>query len=488
MLFNSFEFLLAFLPLALLGFRLLENRGGSRHLYVWLTACSLIYYGWWMPSMSWLILASIGVNFALGRRLVERPGREKALLWVGVALNLAPLLYYKYAAFALNTAAWMIGREASFGALLLPLGISFFTFQQITFLVDAHRGEAKRYRFFEYATFVTFFPQLIAGPIVHHGEMMPQFERRRARPFRDDLAIGLSIFVIGLFKKVVLADSLAELASPVFATALSEPVGFGAAWVGALGYTFQLYFDFSGYSDMALGLARMFGIVLPVNFLSPYKATSIVEFWRRWHITLSRFLRDYVYIPLGGNRKGPAKRHLFLMTTMLVGGLWHGAGWTFVFWGAFHGALLVVNHAWNHLVGATRAARLPLWRSVAGWALTFGCVVVGWVFFRAETFAAAVNLLRGMLRMNDATGSADGEQLLLIGAAAAVCLLGRNVVELFSAHGPATGVPATGGDRAGLRIRFSPTPAWALALGLMLYLAVARMAGGHSSEFLYFNF
>ncbi|WP_309246667.1 MBOAT family O-acyltransferase [Ramlibacter montanisoli] len=285
--------------------------------------------------------------------------------------------------------------------MILPLGISFYTFTQIAFLVDTYQGKVTEFNFFRYALFVTWFPHLIAGPVLHHAEMMPQFARKAVcRIDWQNVAVGLSIFVLGLAKKVLLADSIAEFASPVFdgVKAGAQPMLF-EAWVGALAYTLQLYLDFSAYSDMAIGLSLMFNVRLPLNFDSPYKATSIIDFWRRWHMTLSRFLRDYLYIPLGGGRAGNARRYANLMTTMVLGGLWHGAGWTFVVWGTLHGCYLLVNHAWRafrrrHGWGeGGRAAAL------AAGALTFLAVVVGWVFFRADSMASAVTMLQGMTGM-----------------------------------------------------------------------------------------
>jgi D-alanyl-lipoteichoic acid acyltransferase DltB (MBOAT superfamily) len=301
--------------------------------------------------------------------------------------------------FFAESAADLFGASFTLENIILPLAISFFTFQQITYLVDTSRGLASKYGFLHYALFVTFFPQLIAGPIVHHSEMMPQFMRTDLCILRyRNLAIGITIFGLGLFKKVIIADNVAVFGSPVFDAAnAGATLTFFEAWGGALAYTFQLYFDFSGYSDMAIGLARMFGIRLPLNFNSPYKAENIVEFWRRWHMTLSRFLRDYLYIPLGGNRKGATRRYINLMTTMLLGGLWHGAGWTFVAWGGLHGIYLVTNHAWHRIKRAVFNQRSF---GVAGfWAarlLTFLAVIIGWVFFRAESFDGATRILTGM--------------------------------------------------------------------------------------------
>jgi alginate O-acetyltransferase complex protein AlgI len=319
----------------------------------------------------------------------------------GVALNLTSIGIFKYAGFFANSVAQL---SVDLSYIVLPLGISFFTFQQIAYLVDAYRGEVRGDGFVNYALFVAFFPQLIAGPIVHHSEVLPQFARRETyRPNLDNLSLGISIFVIGLAKKVVLADGIAVYSTPVFAAAQggADPTLF-EAWSGALAYTFQLYFDFSGYSDMAVGLGLMFNIRLPINFDSPYKAVNVVDFWRRWHITLSRFLRDYLYIPLGGSRRGPERRHVNLMLTMLLGGLWHGAGWTFVIWGGLHGVYLVINHLWH---GVRRRLGHDLQQStwlgrVTARTVTFLAVVVAWVFFRAESFDAAGRVLAGMAGAN----------------------------------------------------------------------------------------
>ncbi len=406
MLFNSIEFIFVFLPVVLLVFYMIGSYGNHRVAISWLVGASLFFYGWWNPAYLGLILASILFNYAMGAALVSGNGRSHAryLLAVGVACNLAILAYFKYANFFVENLNTLSGSSYHLETIILPLAISFFTFQQITFLVDASRGETREYNFLHYSLFVTFFPQLIAGPIVHHREMLPQFAKNSIyRINQSNLAIGLAIFLLGLFKKVVLADGVAAYATPVFDAAESGVViTFFEAWAGALAYTFQLYFDFSGYSDMAIGIARMFNINLPLNFNSPYKAVNIIEFWRRWHMTLSRFLRDYLYFPLGGNRKGQPRRYVNLMITMLLGGLWHGAGWTFVAWGFMHGIFLVINHAWHglrRLLGSEPGSLGFPGRSVA-WLVTFLSVVVSWVMFRAESFESATNILQGMAGMN----------------------------------------------------------------------------------------
>ncbi|MRR15573.1 MAG: MBOAT family protein [Deltaproteobacteria bacterium] len=400
MLFNSYLFLLVFLPITVVGFFLIGRSGRHSWALAWLVGASLVFYGWWNPLFLLVIAGSIVFNFYWGR-VVSRG--SKSLLAAGIAANLGLLGYFKYANFfADNLSAWT-GRPIELTPIVLPLAISFYTFQQIAYLVDAYRGQAKEHHFLDYCLFVTFFPRLIQGPIVYHQEIMPQFRRReifRLNP--QNLAVGMTLFFFGLFKKVILADGLAVYATPVFEAARHQYVlSFLEAWEGALAYTLQIYFDFSGYSDMAIGLAYLFGIRIPLNFHSPYRAVNIIEFWRRWHISLSRFLRDYIYIPLGGNRKGEVMRFVNLMITMLLGGLWHGAAWTFVLWGGLHGLYLVLNHGWIKL------KKYFGYREKGGWlgrlfsaSLTFVAVTVAWVFFRADSAATGWRIVSSMAGQN----------------------------------------------------------------------------------------
>jgi D-alanyl-lipoteichoic acid acyltransferase DltB (MBOAT superfamily) len=394
LLYNSFQFLFVFLPICLLVY-FVTARASRGLANVTLCIASFYFYAWkkdWHVDVRLLTIIgiSIAVNYSIGLLLREQrlAGRRAfAALTIGVVANLTALAYYKYANFALWNWAALTGRHFSPLAIALPLGISFFTFTQIAFLVDAYRGKARELGFARYCLFVAFFPHLIAGPIVHHSELMPQFAAAGAKRWLPvNVHIGIAFLTLGLFKKVIIADTCAPWADRVFDAAGS--VGFLDAWRGAIAYTMQLYFDFSGYSDMAIGLAMMFNIRLPDNFNSPYKSLNIVDFWRRWHMTLSRFLRDYLYIPLGGNRKGEGRRQLNLMLTMLLGGIWHGAGWNFAAWGAYHGALLTINHAWEK-----RGTALPTW--LARFA-TFIAVVVGWVMFRASSINVAADRLRSM--------------------------------------------------------------------------------------------
>ncbi len=398
MLFNSFHFIFMFLPIVLAGYHILGQT--NKHILVagWLVSASLFFYGFWNPAYLVLISCSILVNFFIGRALIKH--RLKSILVTGICFNLALIGYFKYANFFADTLNQAALTSISLDPIILPLAISFFTFQQIAFLVDTYRNEAKNYGLLDYSLFVTFFPQLIAGPIVHHKEMMPQFTKNIFNGVKiENLAVGITIFIFGLFKKVCIADTMAGYASPVFTAAeAGVTLTIFEAWGAALAYTFQLYFDFSGYSDMAIGIARMFGIILPINFFSPYKASSIIAFWRRWHITLSRFLRDYIYFPLGGSRKTTPRKHVNIILTMLLGGLWHGAGWTFVLWGLLHGVYLSINHGWNQFVHKRQTNPLPL--KLCYIILTFTAVVVAWVLFRAESLDGAIVMYHAMVGGN----------------------------------------------------------------------------------------
>ncbi|CAA6819833.1 MAG: Probable poly(beta-D-mannuronate) O-acetylase (EC [uncultured Sulfurovum sp.] len=350
-----------------------------------LVLASLFFYAWWNVAYLPLLLGSMLFNYTVGRELVKRT--SKVLLGVGVGVNIALLGYFKYMDFFIINYNRLVENDLPLLHLALPLAISFYTFQQIAYLVDSYRGETKEYDFLNYAVFVSFFPQLIAGPIVHHKEMMPQFAKLKNKVANyHNIALGLFIFSMGLFKKVVIADTFAVWATKGFDVATT--LNMLEAWFTSLSYTFQLYFDFSGYADMAIGLALLFNIKIPINFYSPYKATSIQDFWRRWHMTLSRFLKDYIYIPLGGNRKGEMRTYTNLFATFVLGGIWHGAGWTFVFWGVLHGGALVVHRVWQKLGFKMH--------SVLAWFITFNFINITWVFFRAINFESAIKVLKGI--------------------------------------------------------------------------------------------
>ena len=518
MLFNSYVFIFFFLPVTLLVFFQL-GKANAKLAAGWLAAASVFFYGWWNPAYVALLVVSVLFNYGMGLAIVRAGSavdarRGKHLLIAAVAGDLALLGYYKYANFFLDNVNSVLGTSSTLGTVILPLGISFFTFTQIAFLADAYQGKAREYSFVHYGLFVTYFPHLIAGPILHHREMMPQFALPETyRPDYNKLAAGLTIFVIGLFKKVIIADGVAGYVAPVFdAPHAGQALTFLEAWCGALAYTFQLYFDFSGYSDMAIGLSLLFGIRLPINFHSPYKAVNIIEFWRRWHMTLSRFLRDYLYFPLGGNRRGPAWRYFNLMVTMLLGGLWHGAGWTFIAWGGLHGVFLVVNHAWralrarlgHDLKRSTRRGR------VLACVVTFTAIVTGWVVFRADSLETAAAILRAMAGANGllvpdvwlARWGGFGEWLAHHGVAfgATPALAGTGVVhwiwillaivwfapntqQIMAAVRPALGVPP---ESAIARWQWRPAVATAAAVAVMAVTVIVNL--NRHSEFLYFQF
>jgi D-alanyl-lipoteichoic acid acyltransferase DltB (MBOAT superfamily) len=497
MLFSSHIFLFLFLPLTLGGFCLFSRLLGPKPAKIWLTVTSLFFYGWWNPLYVTLIVASMLVNFSLGRQIgaAVRAGRSgKAWLALGLTANLLLLGYYKYANFFTDNANALFGTHWDIGQIILPLGISFFTFTQIAYLVDVRRGVVCEYDLGDFLLFITFFPHLIAGPIIHHKEMMPQFRETKTFRFHwDNLAVGLAIFAVGLFKKAVIADRLGDTAGKIFgAGAAGTPMVARDAWGGALCYTFQLYFDFSGYSDMAIGLARMFGIVLPLNFNSPYKAVSIADFWRRWHMTLSRFLRDYLYIPLGGNRCGKIRRYVNLTLTMVIGGFWHGAAWTFVLWGLFHGVCLAVNHLWQAAWGARRRpAFLPPWLTTwTARAFTFILIVIGWVLFRAADMHAARHLLDSMFGLgpHPLVGSPSlfrTSVWVWVACMLAFVWLLPNTAEIFNAHQP---YPAVVKNEPALGRWFLWNMGTVRACLCGIVLGVAILSLSKSGEFLYYNF
>jgi len=398
LLFNSYEFIFAFLPITFFIYFYLNHRRLTQASKGFLAFSSLFFYSWWNIAYLPIILSSMLFNYVIGNSLAKELKSnkhrfsKKSILVFGVVSNVLLLGYFKYMDFFIENINLATGSNFDLLHLALPLAISFFTFQQIAYLVDSYKEETKEYDFLNYAVFVTFFPQLIAGPIVHHKEMMPQFANIRSKVMNyKNIAMGFFIFSIGLFKKVIIADTFAVWATTGFDTATT--LNLFEAWATSLSYTFQLYFDFSGYTDMAIGSALLFNIKLPINFNSPYKATNIQDFWRRWHITLSRFLKDYIYIPLGGNREGEFRTYTNLMATFIIGGIWHGAGWTFVFWGFLHGAALVIHRAWSKL-------GFKLWTWLA-WFITFNFLNIAWVFFRAKEWSDALKVLEAMFTLNN---------------------------------------------------------------------------------------
>lgn len=485
MLFSSPVYIFAFLPFTLCGYFLLNLSGRQRLAKAWLVLASLFFYGYWNVSYLGLILGSMLVNFMVGKRIhrMRESGiPSRGLLALGIVFNLGLLAYFKYTDFFVANVNTLLDLALPELHLVLPLAISFFTFQQIAYLVDCLQSETHEYDLLSYALFVSFFPQLIAGPIVHHREMMPQFSSRSLTSIDfDNLARGLLIFAIGLFKKVVIADTLAVWADAGFSA--SEPLGFLPAWGTSLSYSLQLYYDFSGYSDMAIGAALLFNIRLPFNFDSPYKAVSIQDFWRRWHMTLSRWLRDYLYIPLGGNRRGRVRVYLNLMITFVLGGLWHGAGWTFVLWGFLHGAALCIHRLWQK-----SGRSMP---KLLAWFLTLVFVNVAWVFFRAEDLEGALMLLSGMLGMYGTGFDVSLASLFEMydGTFASGILALYNAFEMW------LWITIFGAlalyCRNSLEIGFSKQCySWRNVVGVSASLLLSILLGiaAHSPVFLYFNF
>ncbi|MBC4018687.1 MBOAT family O-acyltransferase [Siccirubricoccus deserti] len=537
MLFSSATFIIGFLPIVLLGFFVLAGSNRQRLAAAWLTAASLVFYGWWNPSYVPLLMVSIVANYLLGGYLLRKPSR--AALTIGIAANLALLVYYKYTTFILMNADAALGLDWQVQQIVLPLAISFFTFQQIAYLSDAQDGAVVEHDFLNYCLFITFFPHLIAGPITHHREMMQQFGNPdNFKPRFDNISVGATLFVLGLTKKVVFADPLGARASPAFAAAAEgAALPFLDAWGAALSYTLQIYFDFSGYTDMAIGLGLLFGISLPPNFDSPYKARNVIEFWSRWHMTLTRFLTAYIYNPIvlrvtraraaAGKplpRRGRMTLGSFLtlvayptLLTMFISGVWHGAGWQFVVFGLLHGFYLVVAHAWRALK-VQRGWKLdddrPL-PNAAAVLLTFLCVVVAMVFFRASDLTTALNLLAGMAGLHGIVVPTALAQLPLfsdltewyglqvgpgsffrildwatIMALLAVVWVMPNTQQWLRHYRTALGWRARPNWLQPIlpAMTWRPTPTYGAVLGLLCFFVLMRTFSSAPTEFLYFQF
>jgi D-alanyl-lipoteichoic acid acyltransferase DltB (MBOAT superfamily) len=457
MLFNSFVFLLGFLPLALALHWLVERFAPAWRLPL-LAGLSFAFYGYW----DWRFVPLLGFSILLNWLIAEAFQKTKAgaLITLAIVANLAVLAVFKYFNFFADLAGMIPGLPAPKLDLALPLGISFFTFHHVMYLTDLRRGEAPRYDLVRYALYIAFFPQVLAGPLVRWREIMHQFDER---PYlRSDaaerIARGLILLTIGLAKKVLLGDPLAEYANPVFAAAAQgKAIALGEAWQATLAFTFQIYFDFSGYTDMALGLALLFGIVLPQNFDTPYRAVSLQDFWRRWHMTLSRFLRDYLYIPLGGSRHGLPLQLWALFATMALGGLWHGAGLNFVAWGAAHGVALAVGVLW-------RRAGLSM-PDLLGWVLTFLFVALCWVLFRATSFDAALAIYKGLFGFGPWGGGFKWRALL-----------------------PAAAVAIIGPTAWALSWKLPPARWLAVAAAVLFVLVLFKIGDDANYEFIYFQF
>lgn len=505
MLFNSYVFLFCFLPFVLTLYFFLGRIHHNLALFS-LMVSSLFFYGWWSPHYLILLLSSILFNYQAGVLIANHSSKilGRRFLFVGAILvNLLLLAYFKYTHFFLNNINKFGHTHFSLPQIILPLGISFFTFTQIAYLIDVYRNETKEYNLLSYSLFVTYFPHLIAGPIIHHKEIIPQFNNKHNSVLKsENIAIGITILLVGLFKKVILADSLQNFVDPVFLPDIHP--AFFEAWAGAFAYSFQLYFDFSGYCDMAIGISLLFGIKLPLNFYSPYRAINIIDFWRRWHMTLSRFLKDYLYIPLGGNRKGKFRRYTNLMITMLLGGLWHGANWTFVVWGFLHGFYLAINHLWQQLFPPKKHRGILNKSFCMG--LTFISVVFAWVFFRASNLTIAKNIIKGMVGIN---GLQSGNQtdyfktfftvdhfplvksfnfplnhgILWIISLIIIIWLLPNMQQFFKSSHPTINSPKQEGN---FWLVWQPNLITAVVIGVLGFLSILLL--NKHSEFLYFQF
>ena len=503
MLFNSAEFLFVFLPFVFFVYFGLCRLHSVWAVVVWLIAASLAFHAYWKVSYTWLFVASICVNFAFGRALHhalanKRDEQRLVLIFLGIAFNLCLLGYFKYAAFFRDVLWRASGYYIDVGEIVLPLAISFYTFQQIAYLVDTYRRNAPRYSFLEYASYLAFFPHLIAGPIVRHSSLVPQLNGPRIwKPGTTAVLVGLAIIMIGLFKKVVIADGSAQYVDPIFfASEQSTPIGFFDAWLAAVLFGFVIYFDFSGYSDIAIGLARLFNVRFPENFASPYKARNIADFWRRWHITLSRFLRDYLYFPLGGNRSGRVGSSANVMITMLLGGLWHGAGWNFIIWGGLHGLYLVAFRVWVARSRPRLFVLPPALGTFCSRAVTFLAVAVAWVFFRATSLDSATNLLSGMIGLHgwssasQSSGDSTGHELFAGFALAALLVAMTNVLpstqDYLIRYRPTLRIYPRRLSALARRLAFHVEPmhvAFVTALGILAMTRLERV-----QPFIYFQF
>jgi len=477
MLFNSYVFMLAFLPVTLIGYFMLGKLPKSIPLNkLFLTIMSFVFYGYNNPKYVPIIVLSILVNYALSQGMLaaEKKLVRLPLMLLGLTLNLGVLFYFKYYDFFVSNMNAAFGTDWVLHHLMLPLGISFFTFQQLSYVIDSYKRTVPRYNILDYALFVTFFPQLIAGPIVLHSEIVPQFADEKNRRFNfDNFAPGLYAFALGLFKKVVVADTFGIAAEAGFGAAAT--LNTAEAWFVAIGYTLQLYFDFSGYCDMATGIGLMFNIKIPLNFNSPYKSMNIREFWQRWHMTLSRFLTSYIYFPLGGSRKGMLRTCVNLMVVFLASGLWHGAGWLFLLWGLMHGAASVLYRLFRRQYDALHPA--------LQWIITFLFVTVAWVFFRATSLADALAVIKSMMMMDfgpirDSITSAFALPGGIRPGYNAIFMLGWYVLSLFACLGLRNAYEKT--------MDFKPTLLNACTTVLLILYCTLSLS--NVSVFLYFNF
>jgi alginate O-acetyltransferase complex protein AlgI len=520
MVFNSYEFIFVFLPTVVVVFFALGKVSRTSALR-WVIGASLFFYAWWRPLNVLIIAPSVLINFALARllqRLNKQGNRGAALtvLMLGVAFNVAFLGYFKYSNFLVGAVNDAFGTQMVLARIILPLGISFITFQKIAFLVDVQAGRVESFTLQDYCLFVLFFPQLIAGPIVHYREMMPQFHSAPCRFDKNNMSVGLTQFAFGLFKKAFLADNIAPIVTPIYEQAATGgSVGLVPASIAAVGFTLQIYFDFSGYTDMALGIARMFGVRLPPNFNSPLKASSIIDFWLRWHMTLTRFLTAYIYNPLAlwltrrraasgrpiaGPNKSPGAFIELLMfptlLTMLVSGIWHGAGYTFMVWGLLHGLFLTVNHVWRLLGPKLWANKLRYeqFMQPAGFVITFACVAASMVIFRSADLKTAIHVLQGLFGLHGiglaalkASGIGIKKTALWIVAPALIAFVCPNTLQILSRYEPALGwKPSPPAATLETRVLWRPSLVWAVAISMIAAIGILNLGG--QSEFLYWQF
>lgn len=505
MLFNSPVYICLFLPLVFIGYFALNRQRLILAGKAWLVLTSLFFYAYWKPDNLIIIMSSMLINYALGtilHKAKQLTGRKKRinlnlLLISGIVFNLGLIAYYKYGDFLIENINQVLKNDFPLPGITLPLAISFFTFQQIAYLIDCYRYNSEEYDFLNYCLFVTFFPQLIAGPIVHHREMMPQFSSLRQKKLNwNNISTGIFIFSMGLFKKVIIADTFAIWANIGFDG--KTTLDFWHAWGTSLSYTFQLYYDFSGYTDMAIGAALLFNIRLPINFNSPYKALTIQDFWRRWHMTLSRWFRDYCYIPLGGNRRTATRTYINVLITFLLVGLWHGAGWTFIVWGGLHGLAMICCRLWQR-----KGFPLP---TLLAWLLTFLFVNTAWVFFRATSFSKGMEIVKGMVNFQNLAIPIELWKTFLqphipilpqlttahstfSGLIQTEWLIFFTTLTLFSANTIQVSRFISYSENHVLsRLRLHYSLPWAIITGLALAMSLQKILYSPSKEFIYFNF
>jgi len=496
MLFNSLEFIIGFLPLVVFIYLGLEYTRQIVAGIVWLLMASLFFYAYWNWHYLFLLVTSLLINFILAKQIALHQSRW--LTVIGITANLLVLAYFKYTNFLLDNVNYFTALTIPHLDILLPLGISFITFQKIAFLADVYAKKVSPDNFLHYGLFISFFPQLIAGPIVHYQEIVPQMGRIRDKiTIQHDLQIGLTIFLIGLFKKYALADSLAGYSNTTFAQADALAIiPTLTAWKATLAYTFQIYFDFSGYSDMAIGLGRIFGFKLPLNFFSPYKSCNISEFWRRWHITLSRFLRDYLYIPLGGNQRGTMRTGMNLLIVMWIGGLWHGASWNFVVWGLLHGSYLLIFHTFQSVKSffppiLNKNKLISLIFTLLSWLSTFLAICFAWVFFRAETWQGAITMIVALFNFSNFTWQYQAEIDLYLLCAFLITLFLPTTWQIMRIYHPTMTLPPND-EKTPQEMReqviWHFNDRWAIIGGILMAIIILKMIQGQPTEFIYFQF